>query len=97
MKRPHFIGIAGASCSGKTTLAAELADRLGQSQTARIAIDSYYHGLSPTALRDVATYNFDDPKAIDHGLLVGLGVMDDRVADEDGAELGGDGGHGGGF
>lgn len=70
MKPPHFIGIAGGSCSGKTTLAGELARRLGLDQTARIAIDSYYHGLSPTSPRNISTYNFDDPEALDHELLV---------------------------
>ena len=70
MKRPYFIGIAGGSCSGKTTLAVELAARLGPDQTARIAIDSYYHGLPSTALHDVGTHNFDDPHALDHELLV---------------------------
>jgi uridine kinase len=70
LKRPYIIGIAGGSCSGKTTLAVELAIRLGSDQTARIAIDSYYHGLSPEASQDAETYNFDDPRALDHELFV---------------------------
>ena len=70
MIRPYFIGIAGGSCSGKTTLAAELAVRLGSDQTARIAIDSYYHGLASLASQDAETYDFDNPQALDHELLV---------------------------
>ncbi len=67
--RPYFTGIAGGSCSGKTTLAVELAARLGSGQTACISIDSYYLGLVSTAPEDVARYNFDEPSALDHDLL----------------------------
>jgi len=66
----YFIGVAGGSCSGKTTLARELARRLGESDTAHISIDSYYHGLSAAARQDIERYNFDHPDALDHRLLV---------------------------
>jgi uridine kinase len=78
-KRPYFIGIAGGSCSGKTTLAREVvqrlaersaARRLGESGTALISIDSYYRGLVSATLADIERYNFDDPGALDHDLLV---------------------------
>ncbi len=70
MERVYFIGVAGGSCSGKTTLACGLARRLGESGTAQICIDSYYHRLSPEARRDIDRYNFDHPDALDRELLV---------------------------
>lgn len=70
MVEVYFIGIAGASCSGKTTLARRVAEQLGPDRTASIAIDSYYHGLTPAAPEDIDRYNFDEPSALDHELLV---------------------------
>ena len=70
MQRPYFIGIAGGSCSGKTTVARELVARLGPDQTGRISLDSYYRGLPRATPEDIACYNFDDPQALDHDLLV---------------------------
>lgn len=70
MKRAYFIGIAGGSCSGKTTLARELARRLGEPHVACIAIDSYYRGLPDGRPETVEKHNFDDPGALEHELLV---------------------------
>ncbi len=70
MNRPYFIGIAGGSCSGKTTLARHLAQRLGDGDTAIISIDSYYRGLFSTDRVEIDTFNFDEPDALDHELLV---------------------------
>lgn len=70
MKRVYFIGIAGGSCSGKTTLARELARRLGEPHVACIAIDSYYRGLPDRRPETIEKHNFDDPQALDHELLV---------------------------
>jgi len=69
MEHVYFIGIAGGSCSGKTTLARELARRLGESDTAGISIDSYYLGLSAADRQEIERYNFDHPDALDHKLL----------------------------
>lgn len=66
----YFIGIAGGSCSGKTTLARELERRLGGADVACLSIDSYYRGLSARSLDEIDAYNFDDPEALDHDLLV---------------------------
>jgi uridine kinase len=68
--KTHFVGIAGGSCSGKTTLATELAARLGAQQTSHLAIDSYYYGVSPGDRVDTANYNFDEPSSLDHKLLI---------------------------
>lgn len=70
MKPVYFIGIAGGSCSGKTTLARALASRLSTPGVACIAIDSYYLGLPDGRPETIDKYNFDDPEAIDHDLLV---------------------------
>lgn len=66
----RFIGIAGGSCSGKTTLATRLAARLGVGRTACIGIDSYYHGLESVTPEEIDRHNFDEPSALDHNLLV---------------------------
>jgi uridine kinase len=70
LKRPYFIGIAGGSCSGKTTIARGVVERLTPPGAALISIDSYYHGLVSAAPEDIERYNFDDPLALDHTLLV---------------------------
>lgn len=61
-----MIGIAGASCSGKT----ELARRLARSPGAVVCtLDSYYRDLSHLPLEDRARHNFDIPDALDHQLV----------------------------
>jgi len=54
-KRPIFIGVAGASCSGKTTFANKLNYYV-------LSLDDYYFGKSKST-------NFDIPTAIDFKLL----------------------------
>ena len=70
MNGVYFIGVAGGSCSGKTTLSREVASRLGTGDVACIASDSYYRGLPDGTRRTVEQYNFDHPEALDHELLV---------------------------
>jgi uridine kinase len=64
------IGIAGGSCSGKTTLARAVGHRLGPAPVALLAQDAYYRDRSdvPPDLRDDLDY--DAPEAFDHALLV---------------------------
>ncbi len=66
----YFVGIAGGSCSGKTTFAHRLAQRLGERDTVCLSIDSYYHGLSASDREQIDRYNFDLPEALDRELLV---------------------------
>lgn len=66
---PHIIGIAGASCSGKTTLAARLAERLPQRPVTIVSLDSYYRDLAHLTPEARAVWNFDAPDALDHDLL----------------------------
>jgi uridine kinase len=46
--KPHIIGIAGPSSSGKTELARQLAHRL--SGTSIVSLDSYYRGMEEIPL-----------------------------------------------
>lgn len=61
------IAVAGASCSGKTTLAKSLANVLNATL---IRIDDYYRPLDHLSYEERCELNFDEPEAIDHALLV---------------------------
>jgi len=65
----QVIGIAGASCSGKTTLAKRLAERLPDGPATIVSLDSYYRDLSHLTPEQRAAWNFDAPEALDDGLL----------------------------
>jgi uridine kinase len=65
--KPHIIGIAGPSSSGKTALARQLAGRLPG--TAVVSLDSYYRGMEEIPLRARKMVNFDHPDAIEWSLL----------------------------
>lgn len=68
-RRPFFIGIAGGSCSGKTTLASALAERLRETRpVAVVPLDSYYHDLGGLSREQRASVDFDLPSAIEDGL-----------------------------
>jgi uridine kinase len=58
---PRIIGIVGASGSGKTTVAKELAESAGKAGL--MSQDNYYIGLPDGVSAEV--WNFDDPAAID--------------------------------
>ena len=54
--KPHIIGIAGASGSGKTELSRQRAVRLPG--TSIVSLDSYYRGMEEIALEDRKNVNF---------------------------------------
>ena len=70
MKKPRIklIAIAGGSGSGKTSLADDLARRLGP-HVGRISIDDYYLDRSHLSLRQREKVNFDHPRSIEWELL----------------------------
>ena len=68
MDRPFLIAIAGASCSGKSSVARELAGLL--ESTTVIGLDSYYRDLSRVEVAARAKTNFDHPDAVDLDLLL---------------------------
>jgi uridine kinase len=65
--RPHIIGIAGPSSSGKTELSRQLALRLHGA--AIVSLDSYYRGMEEIPLEARKKVNFDHPDALDWELL----------------------------
>ncbi|RMD99776.1 MAG: uridine kinase [Deltaproteobacteria bacterium] len=67
--RPWVIGIAGPSCSGKTSLAIRLEERL-PGAVCLLQIDDYYRDLSHLPFEERCRRNFDTPDAIDDDLLV---------------------------
>lgn len=68
--KPVFIGIAGGTGSGKTTVARSICDRVGRDRIEWISHDSYYRdfsGLDPESRHRV---NFDHPDSLETPLLV---------------------------
>ncbi|HUD22192.1 MAG TPA: uridine kinase [Acidobacteriaceae bacterium] len=65
--RPQVIGIAGCSCSGKTTLARELARQL---DATLFPLDLYYRDLSQFPLDTRSKRNFDHPDSLESELIV---------------------------
>lgn len=69
LPRPFFIGVAGGSGSGKTTVAERLATMLGGEHLALIPLDAYYVARSHQSLDERARANYDHPHAFDWDLL----------------------------
>lgn len=71
---PIFIGITGASASGKSLLAGtiyqELKQELGDSALAIIKEDSYYREQGNLTIEERTEINYDHPNAFDHDLLI---------------------------
>ena len=67
-KRPVCIGIAGPSCSGKTSIATRLAGLLPGDSTV-FGLDSYYADLSHLPFAERKKFNFDHPDALEDKLL----------------------------
>ncbi len=65
-RRPHLIGIAGGSGSGKTTIAHHLAQRLTTPPAPVVPLDAYYRDRPEPR----AAVNYDEPAAVDAALLV---------------------------
>lgn len=67
--RTFVIGISGASCSGKTSIANKLSDMLCGGENALIRMDNYYHDFSSLEPEERALINFDKPDSVDFELL----------------------------
>ncbi len=65
--RPTILGIGGCSCSGKTTLARELAQQLGATL---FPLDLYYRDLSQFPLDTRHKRNFDHPDSLESELIL---------------------------
>ena len=64
------IGIAGGSCSGKSTLARNLVNLLGDGKTVRVSQDNYYKDQSVYSEGEREKINYDCPAVVDIDLLV---------------------------
>lgn len=69
MPRPHIIGVAGGSGSGKTHFAKELQKMLGDEHCAILFQDNYYIDQSEKFDGDGGIVNFDHPSSLDFALL----------------------------
>jgi uridine kinase len=66
---PFLVGIAGGSGSGKTALAAGLADALSRDRAAVLAHDAYYRDRRDLLPSERARLNYDVPEAVDRELF----------------------------
>jgi len=69
LQRPFLIGVAGGTCSGKTTISEKLAELAGDENVSLIKLDSYYVARDHEALEQRALSNYDHPDAFDWVLL----------------------------
>lgn len=67
--RQTFIGIAGGTGSGKTTVAEMIRQSLGKNQTAIITMDSYYKDFPELTIDEKRKINYDHPSVFDIELL----------------------------
>ncbi|MEE6210551.1 uridine kinase [Salarchaeum sp. III] len=69
MTIPSFaIGIAGGTGAGKTTVAREITENVGEAVT-RVPLDNYYEDLSHMSFEERADANYDHPDAFEWPLL----------------------------
>ncbi|KAG0757322.1 hypothetical protein G6F57_010581 [Rhizopus arrhizus] len=68
---PYFVGIAGGSGSGKTSVAERVLKNLNVPWVVILSMDSFYNILTPeqSLLAKQNLYNFDHPNAVDYDLL----------------------------
>jgi uridine kinase len=67
--RPFVIGVAGGTCSGKTTVSERLAELTGTEHLALIKLDSYYVSRNDQPLEQRRQANYDHPDEFDWQLL----------------------------
>jgi uridine kinase len=70
--RPLFVGIAGGSGSGKSTIARKVSSGLPAQDVAVIDHDAYYHDRDHSGLSSEQRHaiNYDHPDSLDNSLLV---------------------------
>lgn len=65
--KPLFIGVAGGTASGKTTVCEIIKEEFGDF-CCMVAFDMFYKGLSDEDHKNAENYNFDSPNALDFDL-----------------------------
>lgn len=83
MGAPSFaIGIAGGTGAGKTTVAREITENVGEAVT-MIPLDNYYKDLSHMAFEERVDVNYDHPSAFEWDLLLEQlgGLLDGEVVE----------------
>ncbi len=68
-RRPLFIGLAGGSGSGKTTVARQIDDAMS-ADSVLVDMDAYYADLAHLTLDERKQVNFDHPDAFDEDLFL---------------------------
>src|SRR5262245_51183272 len=68
--RPLFVGVAGGSGSGKTTIARRIAAGLAPAMVAHVDMDAYYKHRTDLTLDERRRVNWDHPDALDVDLFV---------------------------
>jgi uridine kinase len=68
--RVVVIGIAGASASGKSSLATAIVDEFSSQEVIVISEDSYYKCQDHMSMSERVKTNYDHPDAFDHDLLI---------------------------
>ena len=67
--RPFLIGVAGGTCSGKTTVSERLSELAGSEHLALIKLDSYYISRNDQPMEQRVLANYDHPDEFDWQLL----------------------------
>lgn len=67
--RPLFIGLAGGSGSGKTTIASEVVERL-EGRVAVLHHDAYYRHMPQLSFEERTQVNYDHPDSLETELLI---------------------------
>ena len=69
IKRPVVIGVAGGSCSGKTSVSNLIYKNISDKSLMIMHEDSYYRDLSNESMAKREKTNYDHPDAFDNNLL----------------------------
>jgi uridine kinase len=69
LRRPHVVGIAGGTGSGKTTVADKLAAAMPPGRCVTLDHDAYYRDQGHLPPADREAINYDHPSALDSALL----------------------------
>lgn len=65
-----LILIGGGTCSGKTTIANAIGNRVASTNVVIFSHDNYYRDLRHLTKEEISQVNFDHPDSIDHEYLI---------------------------